>query len=116
MRATKHFLCAAHAAVGNAVWRIPLLDGAATKVRIVVQLSGSIGPDGLALDRRGQLLVVQPPLWVWRFDRYGRPIDLWQADDDSYVTNLVIREENGIEMMYVTDSIAGRILRTSIGG
>ena len=100
---------------GNAVWRVPLLDGAATKVGIAVQLSGGIGPDGLAVDRRGQLLVVQAPLWVWRFDRYGRPIDLWQAEDDSYVTNLVIREENGIEMMYVTDLIAGRILRTGIG-
>jgi gluconolactonase len=101
---------------GNAIWRIPLLNSAATKVGIAVQLSGGVGPDGLAVDRRGQLLVVQAPIWVWRFDRFGRPIDLWQADEDSYVTNLVIREKSGNETMYVTDSIAGRILYASIGG
>ena len=44
---------------GNAAWRIPLLpDGSTSKVSIYIQLSGGHGgPDGLAMDSTGGLLI-----------------------------------------------------------
>ena len=60
---------------GNAVWRLPLLpDGSTTKVSIFIQLSGGHGgPDGMALDAEGGLLVCHAGLGtVWHFD-HPRP-------------------------------------------
>ena len=43
---------------GNAIWRVPLLpDGNITKVGIYVQLSGGVGPDGMAVDTAGGIAV-----------------------------------------------------------
>lgn len=42
---------------GNAIWRVPLFEGEPVKVGIAVQLSGGIGPDGIAMDAQGRLLV-----------------------------------------------------------
>ena len=42
----------------NAVWRVPLMpDGSVAKVGNFIQLSGGGGPDGLAVDRDGNLAV-----------------------------------------------------------
>src|SRR5262249_54491633 len=54
----------------NAVWRLPIRhDGNVTKVGTFIQLSGGYaGPDGLALDEAGGLIVCHIGLGVWRFD------------------------------------------------
>ena len=59
----------------NAVWRIPLaIDGGVTKVGVAVQLSGGLaGPDGLALDAEGGLIVAHAGMGCWRFDALLRP-------------------------------------------
>jgi gluconolactonase len=93
---------------GNCVWRVPLRDGRAHRAGIAVQLSGGVGPDGLALDADGGLLIAHPPIGVWRFDRVGRPIQLFEADG-TLLTNLVIRGGPGKQEMFVTDSPSGRI-------
>ena len=56
----------------NAIWRVPLFDrGPSAKVGQWIQLSGGIGPDGIALDSEGGLVVAHLGLGVWRFDRLG---------------------------------------------
>jgi gluconolactonase len=92
---------------GNCVWRVPLVAGRPSKVGVAIQLSGGIGPDGLALDPAGHLLVAHPPIGVWRFDRNNLPACFFAAPDDGYVTNLALAPDGRI---FVTDSIAGRIL------
>jgi len=102
---------------GNAIWRVPLVDGRASKVGIAIQLSGGIGPDGLALDSQGNLLAAHPPIGVWQFDRTGRVKRLFQADDrinESFPTNLVVRLDSGRESIFVTDSLRGAIMRSEI--
>jgi gluconolactonase len=56
---------------GNCVWRMPLLpDGSVTKAGQFFTSSGPSGPDGLAMDESGQLLVANPGLGcVW-----GNPV------------------------------------------
>jgi len=75
----------------NAVWKVPLrADGTVAKVGRHIQLSGGAGPDGLALTRRGWLLVTHLGLGVvWLFDDKGRPVlayDCPTGDDPSSVT------------------------------
>lgn len=98
----------------NAVWRIPLSGGIATKVGVAIQLSGGIGPDGLALDPQGNLLVAHPPIGVWHFDRNNMPIHLYAAPTDSYPTNLAVSRDGDATRMFVTDSFNGRILSASL--
>lgn len=95
---------------GNAIWRVPLVDGRPTKVGLAIQLSGGIGPDGLALDPAGRLLAVQAPIGVWQFDANNQPLCFYAAPPDSYVTNLAVARHDGGSRMIVIDSINGRLL------
>jgi gluconolactonase len=90
----------------NAVWRVPLLEGKPTKVGVAIQLSGGLGPDGLALDAAGRLLAAHPMLGVWHFDKVNCAVALHCIDGDSYVTNLAVEGRRFL----ATDSIAGRIV------
>jgi len=60
---------------GNAVWRLPLMgDGMASKVGLFIQMTGGhAGPDGMALDAEGGLVIAHPSTTAWRFDSLGRP-------------------------------------------
>jgi gluconolactonase len=98
----------------NAVWRVPLRDGRPTKVGLFLQLSGGIGPDGLALAADNGLIVAHPPIGVWRFDRLGLPIALYRGDGETYTTNLVLRPAAGTTAMFVTDSMNGCILTADL--
>jgi gluconolactonase len=98
----------------NAVWRVPFVRGEASKVGLAIQLSGGIGPDGLALDPAGNLLVAHPPLGVWQFDADNLPIRLFAAPPGSHVTNLVVAHAGQPQRIYVTDSMNGRILTAAL--
>lgn len=100
---------------GNCVWRVPFVDGRPSKVGLAIQLSGGIGPDGMALDPQGNLLVAHPPMGVWQFDRHNLPKRFFAAPDDSFVTNLVVRRTGDSYGLFVTDSINGRILFADLG-
>lgn len=61
----------------NQVWRIPLhADGSTTKVNVFLHLSGGgTGPDGLATDAAGNLVVCHCGLGtVWVFSPLGEPV------------------------------------------
>lgn len=74
----------------NAIWRLPIMpDGTVSKVGRFVQLSGShAGPDGMALDAEGGVIVSVPSTSVWRFDSLGRPTHVLDAGDDIFCTNI----------------------------
>lgn len=98
----------------NAIWRVPLVQGRPSKVGLAIQLSGGIGPDGLALDERGNLLVAHPPIGIWQFDRHNLPSALFRTEDDSYVTNLALRRISGRTHLFATDSLNGRIVTAAL--
>jgi gluconolactonase len=98
----------------NAIWRVPLVEGRPSKVGLAIQLSGGIGPDGLALDPQGRLLAAHPPLGIWHFDADNLPAVLYRSRDPSYVTNLVLRARGRRTRLFATDSIAGRILTAEV--
>ena len=94
----------------NAIWRLPLMhDGGVSKVGTFIQLSGgSGGPDGLALDAEGGLVVAHLGLGVWRFDRLGRPTH-HVGPDDAFCTNVAFGGPEN-RTLYMTESNRGEIL------
>ena len=100
---------------GNAVWRLPLFeDGGVSKVGLFIQLSGGLaGPDGMALDAEGGLIVAQPGMTVWRFDRVGRPTHHVDPQGECFVTNVAFGGPNGTSL-FMTDSGSGRILQAAM--
>src|SRR4029450_11498135 len=60
---------------GNSVWRAPLADdGSVSKVGQFFTSYGPSGPDGLAMDQAGRLVVANPGLGVaWVLNRRAEP-------------------------------------------
>jgi gluconolactonase len=92
----------------NAIWRIPLMiDGGVSKVGVAAQLSGGLaGPDGLALDEEGGLIIAHPGMGCWRFDRLLRPTHFIEPPHSIFITNAAF---NG-KRLYMTESESGTIL------
>ncbi len=99
----------------NAVWRIPLMgDGYASKVGLYIQLSGgSGGPDGMALDAEGGLIVCHLGTTVWRFDRLGRATHHLDLEEGLLATNCAFGGP-GNRFLHVTESRSGTIYRAEM--
>jgi gluconolactonase len=99
----------------NAVWRMPIMaDGTVSKVGTWIQLSGGLGgPDGLALDVEGGLVVADPGMAVWRFDRLGRPAHRIDSPAGLACTNVAFggRENRSL---FITESESGSVLRCEL--
>lgn len=99
----------------NQVWRLPLLlDGEVSKVGAFINLSGGVGPDGLALGPDGCLAVCHPGLaTVWIFSSHGEP--LWRviSPEGRMTTNCVF---GGAEnrTLFITESDTGSILTATL--
>jgi len=96
----------------NAVWRLPIMiDGALSKVGVAIQLSGGLsGPDGLALDEEGGLVVAHAGLGCWRFDRLGRPTHFIDPVVGLTLTNVAFRGKR----LYMTESESGTVLTVEL--
>lgn len=94
----------------NAVWRLPMMkDGSVSKVGTFIQLSGGTGgPDGLALDSEGGIIVCQLGIGVWRFDRLGRPTQVINCEGLPSTNAAFGGPDN--KTLYITESSGGRIL------
>ncbi len=97
----------------NAIWRLPLMvDGSVSKVGTYIQMSGgAAGPDGIALDAAGGLVVAHPGTTVWRFNRWGLPTHYVQVPHDSFFTNLAFGPGLDSAFLYMTDALRGEIWR-----
>lgn len=100
---------------GNCVWRVPLLpDGSVAKVGQFFTSYGPSGPDGLAVDAEGRVLVANPGLgYVWVLNGRAEPVLVLRGAPGSSTTNLAFGGE-GRRQLYVTDSTHGRILRAAL--
>ncbi|GKT01205.1 SMP-30/gluconolactonase/LRE family protein [Acidovorax sp. SUPP3434] len=100
---------------GNCVWRVPLLpDGSVAKVSQFFTSYGPSGPDGLAVDAQGRLLVANPGLgWVWVLNARAEPVQVLRGVAGSSTTNVAFGGAD-LRTLYVTDSTHGRILRAEM--
>jgi gluconolactonase len=99
----------------NNVWRVPFMrDGTAAKVGVFVQLSGGVGPDGMALDAEGNLAVCHFGLGtVWLFSATGEPLFRIRSCEGLMTTNLAYGGED-LRDLYITEAESGSILRARL--
>lgn len=97
---------------GNCVWRMPLLaDGGVAKAGQFFTSYGPSGPDGLAMDQAGRLLVANPGLaYVWVLNHRAEPVQVLRTDAGASLTNLAFGGPDR-KTLYCTESVSGSILR-----
>jgi gluconolactonase len=97
---------------GNCVWRMPLLaDGSVAKAGQFFTSYGPSGPDGLAMDTSGRLLVANPGLaYVWVLNHRAEPVQVLRGPSGHSLTNLAFGGTDG-RTLFATDSSDGAILR-----
>jgi gluconolactonase len=95
----------------NSVWRIPLMaDGGVAKVGRFCSMFGVAGPDGLALDARGNLLVAHASLGhVFMFAPNGECIARIKSCAGNIVTNVAFGGP-GRKQLFITESLTGSVL------
>jgi len=100
---------------GNCVWRMPLLaDGSVSKAGQFFTSYGPSGPDGLAIDQSGRLLVANPGLgYVWVLSPRAEPQEVLTGPSGASITNLAFGGNQG-KTLYCTDSTHGHILNASM--
>jgi len=99
----------------NAIWRVPILrDGTAAKVGVFLQLSGGTGPDGIAVDEEGGLVVAHVGMGaVWLFNRKGEPRLRIDSPAGTITTNVAFGGPDR-KSLFVTEAETGSILRASV--
>jgi gluconolactonase len=99
----------------NAVWRVPLLhDGTAFKVGEFIRMSGGGGPDGLAMDKKGNLAVAHLGMGtVWLFSTLGEPLVRILSCTGLLTTNVAYGGPDG-RTIYITESETGTILMAQL--
>lgn len=95
----------------NQVWRVPLLpDGGVAKVGAFFTSHGPSGPDGLAVDERGRVIIANPGLGVaWVLDVRAEPEIVLRSAAGSSLTNLAFGGSDR-KTLYCTESVSGSIL------
>ncbi len=104
---------------GNCVWRAPLMeDGSVSKVSQFFTSFGPSGPDGLAMDESGRLIVANPGLGVaWVLNRRAEPemvirspVGFLPTTVGPSLTNLAYGGPKR-STLFCTESVTGSILR-----
>jgi gluconolactonase len=96
---------------GNQVWRVPLLpDGSVSKVSAFFTSYGPSGPDGLAVDETGRLVVANPGLGVaWVLNHRAEPELVLRSSAGASLTNVAFGGP-ARQTLYCTESITGSVL------
>ena len=95
----------------NKIWRAPLLaDGSISKMGVLQSFFGPTGPDGLAIDRHGRLLVAHASLGgVFVLNALGEVTHMLRSPlPSSAVTNVACRP--GTDEVVMTESMSGSVL------
>lgn len=101
---------------GNAVWRVPLLDdGSVSKVSVFFTSHGPSGPDGLAVDEAGRLVVANPGLGLaWVLGHLAEPVEVIRSPVGASLTNIAFGGPER-QTLYCTESVSGSVLRRRMG-
>jgi len=96
---------------GNCVWRVPLQkDGGVAKVGQFFTSYGPSGPDGLAADEDGRVIVANPGLgYVWVLNARAEPVLVLRGPSGASTTNVAFGGP-GRKRLFVTDSTHGEVL------
>ena len=100
---------------GNCVWRVPLFpDGSVGKVGQFFTSYGPSGPDGLAMDVTGRLIVANPGLgWAWVLNHRSEPVEILRSVAGASLTNVAFGGDDR-RTAYFTESVTGTILRAQM--
>ena len=100
---------------GNSVWRVPLMDdGGVAKVGQFFSSYGPSGPDGLAMDAQGRLLVANPGLgYAWVLNKRAEPVVVLRSTEGMSLTNLAFGGPDR-RTLYCTESSSGSVLRATL--
>jgi gluconolactonase len=101
---------------GNCVWRVPIeVTGAISRVGIFVQLSGGLaGPDGLATDSAGNLVICVNGLGTaWVVSRLGEPVIRIRSPRGLATTNAAFGGVDG-RTLYILESETGTVLKVGM--
>jgi len=95
----------------NQIWRGALLpDNTITRVGVFVQMSGGTGPDGMAMDAAGNLLVAHAGAGlVWKFSPTGIPLLRIDSSQGHMTTNVAFGGKDN-KQLYITESESGCVL------
>lgn len=99
----------------NAIWRVPLLaDGGVAKVGRFIQMSGGVGPDGLAMDDAGNLLIAHVGLGcVWMFSPLGEPVLRIDSCAGKATTNIAFGGADN-RTLYITEAESGTVMTAAL--
>ncbi len=101
---------------GNCIWRVPLMpNGGVAKVGLFVQLSGGWGgPDGVAMDADGRLVIAHVGMGsVWVVDRLGEPVYRIRSCTGTHTTNVAFGGREN-KTLFITESGTGTILTAEL--
>lgn len=100
---------------GNQVWRVPLLDdGSVSKVGAFFTSYGPSGPDGLAVDEAGRVIVANPGLGLaWVLNHRAEPEQVLRSAAGSSLTNIAFGGPDR-RTLHATESVSGSILRVTL--
>jgi gluconolactonase len=100
---------------GNQVWRVPLLDdGSVAKVSAFFTSHGPSGPDGLAVDEKGRVIVANPGLGVaWVLNHRAEPEVVLRSCAGTSLTNVAFGGADR-KTLYCTESVSGSVLRAEL--
>ncbi len=107
---------------GNCVWRAPLMpDGSVSKVGQFFTSFGPTGPDGLAVDTHGRLIVANPGLGVvWVLNRRAEPEWIIRCPEQdtadgtgAWLTNIAFGGPDR-STLFCTESLSGSILSVEL--
>ena len=100
----------------NSIWRVPFrADGSVHRVAVFARLVGGMGPDGLAVDRDGNLAIAHPGLGaVWLFSPLGLPIYKVEAAAHGLTTTNIAYGGPENRSLFITNSFADNVLRAEM--
>lgn len=97
---------------GNCAWRMPIRpDGSIHRVGLFCQLVGGWGPDGMAVDTAGNVLMAHAggaAVWVW--SPMGLPLYRVTACDGGLMTTNVAYGGPGNRTLFITNSLSNNVL------